>query len=178
MTDAREPLEPAETPEDDLLGRQLDRPGRTEAQWRRSRFRSEASVALGGFGLASTSFLLFWALQGWGYLYTPFVVLAVVAAVAAGLPSLGLVRSGVIGIRNPRALPPPARRGELEGEPESKLSERQLLEAIERKGEITPARAALETDLSVEEAERALSRLAERGHLDVRVEGGRLVYSL
>ena len=56
--------------------------------------------------------------------------------------------------------------------------ERQLLEAIERKGEITPARAALKTNLSVEETERALSRLAERGHLDVRAEGGRLVYSL
>jgi hypothetical protein len=63
-------------------------------------------------------FLLFWALQGWGYLYAPFIVVAVAAAVAAGLPSLELVRFGISGMRNPRTLP--ARRGELEAEGEAK----------------------------------------------------------
>jgi hypothetical protein len=53
-----------------------------------------------------------------------------------------------------------------------------LLEVIEANGEITPARAALQTSLTVEEAERLLSDLAQRGHLDVRVEGSKLIYSL
>ena len=49
---------------------------------------------------------------------------------------------------------------------------------IERHKEITPARATLETSLTVEEAERSLSELAQQGHLEVRVEGSKLVYSL
>jgi hypothetical protein len=47
-----------------------------------------------------------------------------------------------------------------------------LLEAIGCHGEIT---AALESSLSVEEADRMLSELAVRGHLDVSLEYGRLV---
>jgi hypothetical protein len=56
--------------------------------------------------------------------------------------------------------------------------ERELLEAIRRHGKITVAEAALETSLSVEEADRMLSALAARGHLEVRVDGARIVYSL
>jgi hypothetical protein len=62
--------------------------------------------------------------------------------------------------------------------PEERQAERQLLEAIERLGEITPTRAALETTLTVAEADRMLSDLARAGHLEMRAEGGRLVYSL
>jgi hypothetical protein len=50
-----------------------------------------------------------------------------------------------------------------------------LLEAIGCHGEIT---AALESSLSVEEADRMLSELAVRGHLDVSLEYGRLVYAV
>ena len=57
-------------------------------------------------------------------------------------------------------------------------AERQLLEAIEHYGEITPAIAAIKTPLSVEEADRLLSGLANRGYLEVRVEEGKLVYGL
>ena len=53
-----------------------------------------------------------------------------------------------------------------------------MLEVIEANSEITPARAALQTSLTVDEAEQMLSDLAQRGHLDVRVEASRLVYSL
>ncbi len=56
-------------------------------------------------------------------------------------------------------------------------AEQQLLEAIERHGEITPARAALETSLSVVEADSMLCELAEKGHLEVRAREGKLVYS-
>jgi hypothetical protein len=37
---------------------------------------------------------------------------------------------------------------------------------------------ALETSLSVEEADRMLSALATKGHLEVQAERGRLLYSL
>ncbi len=61
---------------------------------------------------------------------------------------------------------------------DEKHAERQLLEAIERHGEITPVRAALETSLTVAEADRLLSDLAKGGYLEVRIEGGKLLYGL
>ncbi|HET7271940.1 MAG TPA: hypothetical protein VFI90_12735 [Rubrobacter sp.] len=57
-------------------------------------------------------------------------------------------------------------------------NEQELLEALERRGEITAARAALETSLSVAEADEMLSRLAENGHVQVHAREGRLAYSL
>lgn len=56
--------------------------------------------------------------------------------------------------------------------------ERELLEALRREGELTPARAAMETSLTVAEADRMLKELAEGGHLEVRVRGGGLFYAL
>ncbi len=58
-----------------------------------------------------------------------------------------------------------------------KDAERQLLKAIERHGEVAAARVALETALTVAEADRSLGELAEGGHLDVNVRDGRLVDS-
>jgi len=56
--------------------------------------------------------------------------------------------------------------------------EQELLEAIRRNGQVTAVEAALETSLSVEEAERMLSELAAKGHLEVRVRSSRLLYAL
>jgi hypothetical protein len=56
--------------------------------------------------------------------------------------------------------------------------ERELLGALRKRGELTPAEAAMETSLSVAEADRMLKELAEGGHLQVRVRGGALSYSL
>lgn len=56
--------------------------------------------------------------------------------------------------------------------------EKEVLEAIQRHGEITAAKAALETSLSVDDADKTLSKLAGAGHLEVRVEEGRILYSL
>jgi predicted ArsR family transcriptional regulator len=56
--------------------------------------------------------------------------------------------------------------------------EKELLEALERHGEITAARAALETSLSVTEAEEMLSDLANNGHVRVSAREGRLSYAL
>lgn len=61
---------------------------------------------------------------------------------------------------------------------DEKHAERQRLETIEGHGSITPVRAALETTLTVSEADRMLSDLAAGGHLEVRVEGRRLLYSM
>ena len=43
---------------------------------------------------------------------------------------------------------------------------------------ITAARAALETSLSVSEADEMLSELAKDGHVEVRAREGRLGYAL
>jgi hypothetical protein len=56
--------------------------------------------------------------------------------------------------------------------------EKELLQVLEQHEEITATRAALETSLSVAEAEEMLSRLANDGHLRVGANEGRLVYAL
>ena len=56
--------------------------------------------------------------------------------------------------------------------------EKELLEALRRHGELAVTGAALETSLSIEEADRILSGLAAKGYLEVRVARGRLLYSL
>lgn len=55
--------------------------------------------------------------------------------------------------------------------------ERELLQALMREGEISPARAAMETSLSVTEADAMLKELAETGHLEMRVRGGGLFHA-
>jgi hypothetical protein len=75
-------------------------------------------------------------------------------------------------------LPPSHRHRSIRSSRQEKSTERQLLEVLERNGEITPARAALQTSLTVEEAEQLLSDLAQKDHLEVRVEGSKLVYAL
>jgi hypothetical protein len=56
--------------------------------------------------------------------------------------------------------------------------ERELLGALREQGELTSAQAAMETSLSVAEADAMLKGLASGGHLDVRVRGGGLFYAL
>jgi hypothetical protein len=84
------------------------------------------------------------------------------------------MRAMWIASARPRTLQP-GERSATSGEDHK---EKELLEALERRGEITPARAALETSLSVAEADERLSRLAENGHVQVHAREGRLAYSL
>jgi hypothetical protein len=56
--------------------------------------------------------------------------------------------------------------------------ERELLLALERHGEITAARAALETSLDVAAAEEMLFELANDGHVRVIAREGTLAYAL
>ena len=58
-----------------------------------------------------------------------------------------------------------------------RVKEKKLLRALGRRGKLTAADAALESELSVEEANRILEELAFAGHLEVTVEDGRLLYS-
>lgn len=108
-------------------------------------------------------------------------VIGLIPILVASVSSVWLLNQGRRGLKNTRPLAPPHQRRRIpSGRQESleKSAEKQLLEVIEQNGEITPARAALETSLTVDEAERLLSDLAQKGHLDVRVEGSKLVYSL
>lgn len=61
---------------------------------------------------------------------------------------------------------------------EAAAKEKELLDLIRRKRGVTVVEAALETSLSVEEADHILTTLAAKGHLEVRVDGARIVYSL
>lgn len=83
-------------------------------------------------------------------------------------PAFGLLVRGIAGLSEDRP--------EVPGAGNSK--ERELLGALREHGELTPAQAAMETSLSVAEADRMLKELAEGGHLEVRVRGGGLFYAL
>jgi hypothetical protein len=82
------------------------------------------------------------------------------AAWRAGPPAVGMPAS------DPPALP------------NGISKEKELLKAVERHGEITAAQAALQTSLSVAEAEEMLSGLAEKGHVRVSANGVTLAYAL
>lgn len=85
-------------------------------------------------------------------------------------PALGIFARGVAGLVD-------SRTKHSDTLPESSR-ERELLEALRAHGEITPAQAAMNTSLTVSEADKMLKELAEGGHLDVRVRGGGLFYAL
>lgn len=114
------------------------------------------------------------------YVTTALGVALVIAAVlvvitaevaAAGFPfvlgAAALLGVGISGfVKQRRALP-------------STNKERELLSAIrDRGGSITPTEAAMETSLTVREADEMISGLAGGGHLLVRSEEGMLSYSL
>ena len=105
------------------------------------------------------------------------LVAAVLVVMTAGVPAAGI--GFVIGaaacvgwgvpqiLKGRRALPSPHNK------------EKELLSAIrDNGGSITPAEAAMETSLTVREADRMLSELAGGGHLAVESRGGSLFYAL
>jgi hypothetical protein len=84
------------------------------------------------------------------------------------VPAIGLSARSLAGLVEARS-----RRPLDEGR-----KEKELLEALARHGEISAAKAALETSLTVSEADRMLSGLAKDGHVEVRAREGRLGYAL
>lgn len=139
---------------------------------------------LGLILLTVTSALYGFATTGFSSLWWVILFFAALFACSLATPiALRLVREGLAGsqVENPeqfRSLTPEQSvNGPDMVDHSEKHAERQLLEAIERYGAITPARAALETTLSVAEADRILSELVQKGHLEVRVEDGKLLYT-
>jgi hypothetical protein len=114
-------------------------------------------------------FVLFVAGPGFHFLPLLFLIWAVPFFV---VPAFAAAMRGLSGLADARTR---ERTGRVT-EQESK--ERELLEALARRGELSPALAALETSLSVAEADRMLSDLAESGHVEVRAHEGRLGYAL
>ena len=118
---------------------------------------------------------------GHSYLYLAFgigfVLAAIMVIITAGTPAagigfvipaaifLGLAANDFQKYRH--ALPQPANK------------ERELLSAIrDNGGSITPAEAAMETSLTVREADQMLSELTGAGHLAVESNDGTLFYAL
>lgn len=58
------------------------------------------------------------------------------------------------------------------------VKERELLGALEERGELTPTGAAMRTTLTVAEAAAILEDLAQEGHLEARARDGSLSYAL
>ncbi len=122
------------------------------------RARAVAGVVTGGvILLAAALFILFTDLWWLIFIFGWMV-----------FPALGTFARGVAGLMESR---------EEERLPQNS-EERQLLEALRDRGELTPAQAAVETSLTVKKADEILKDLAEGGHLEVRVHGRGLSYSL
>jgi hypothetical protein len=114
-------------------------------------------------------FLLFVAGPGFHFLPLLFLIWAVPFFL---MPAFVAVTRGLTGFAEDRTR---ERSGRVTAQ---QSKERELLEALARRGELSPALAALETSLTVAEADRMLSDLANDGHVEVRAREGRLAYSL
>jgi hypothetical protein len=120
--------------------------------------RAIANVVTGGAILLAAAFLVLFTDLWWLIFIFWWMV----------FPALGTFAKGVAGL--------------VESRQEERLpqnsKERELLEALRDRGGLTPAQAAVETSLTVKEADEMLKELAEGGHLEVHVRGGALSYSL
>jgi hypothetical protein len=68
--------------------------------------------------------------------------------------------------------------GVQEAQSDTDGREKELLRALERHEEITAARAAMKTSLSIAQSEEMLAKLASGGHVEVRARAGTLAYAL
>jgi hypothetical protein len=117
-----------------------------------------AGVLTGGAILLAAAFLILFNDLWWLIFIFCWIVLLALGTFARGIADL-------LELRQEQQLP-------------KNDKERELLEALRVRGELMPAQAAVETSLTVKEAEEMLKELAEGGHLEVRVRGGGLSYSL
>jgi DNA-binding CsgD family transcriptional regulator len=85
----------------------------------------------------------------------------------------------VLGMIVPVALVMLDRPGLLSKRPDDrKVKERELLEALVERGELSSTTAAVKTSLTIDKASKMLEELARKGHLKLRVENGIMVYAL
>jgi hypothetical protein len=120
--------------------------------------RAVTGVVAGGAVLLAAALLVLFTDFWWLILIFCWIVFAALGIFARGVASL-------MESRQDERLP-------------ENSKERELLEALRDRGELTPAQAAVETSLTVKEVDGMLKELAEGGHLEVRVVGGGLSYSL
>jgi hypothetical protein len=120
--------------------------------------RAVSGVVTGGAILLAAAFLILFTDLWWLIFVFGWMV----------VPALGTFARGIANLVESR---------QEERMPQNS-KERDLLEALRDRGELTPAQAAVETSLTVREADEMLKELAEGGHLEVRVRGGGLSYSL
>ena len=120
--------------------------------------RPLTGVVTGGTILLAAAFLVLFTDLWWLIFIFCWVVVLALGTFARGI-------AGFMEVRQEERLP------EYD-------KERELLEALRDRRELTPAQAAVETSLSVRETDEMLKELAEGGHLEVRVRGGALSYSL
>lgn len=85
----------------------------------------------------------------------------------------------VLGMAVPVALALLDKPGLTNGRPDDKkIQERELLEALAERDELTPTTAAMRTSLTVDEASKMLEELARKGHLRPLAEDGVVSYAL
>ncbi len=120
--------------------------------------RALTGVVTGGTILLAAALLVLFTDLWWLILIFCWIVFLALGTFTKGV-------AGLMGSREEDRLP-------------QNSKERELLEALRERGELTPAQAAVETSLSVREADEMLRELAEGGHLEIRVRGGALSYSL
>jgi hypothetical protein len=120
--------------------------------------RAVTGMVTGGAILLAAAFLILFTDLWWLILIFCWMVFLALGTFARGV-------AGLMESRQEERLPKNDR-------------ERELLKALRDWGELTPAQAAVETSLTVREAGGMLKELAEGGHLEVRVHGGGLSYSL
>ena len=118
---------------------------------------------------------------GHTYLYLAFGIGFVVAAIMI-IATAGVLAAGV-GFVIPAAIFFGLAANDIQKQrhalPQPDNKERELLSAIrDNGGSITPAEAAMETSLTVREADGMLSDLASGGHLAVQSRDGALFYAL
>ncbi|MCA1847382.1 MAG: hypothetical protein LC704_00085 [Actinobacteria bacterium] len=121
--------------------------------------RAQVTTALAVIVPVALAGILLFALTNVGWIWFTFCWVI--------FPAFGLLVRGIAGLSE-------GRTGLSAGDGK----ERELLGALRQRGELTPAEVAMETSLSVAEADRILRELAEGGHLQIRVRGGGLSYSL
>ena len=109
---------------------------------------------------------------GLGFIIATVLIVSTTGAAITGFPfviaAAALLGIGVNELREEkRAIPQPINQ------------ERELLSAIrDNGGSITPAEAAMETSMTVREADEMLSELTNGGHLQLESRDGALFYSL
>jgi DNA-binding NarL/FixJ family response regulator len=114
------------------------------------------------------------------------LLISVVFIVDRGLADVGIAWLGIlgIGVAAPALLLWQMNRAIATHEksrraiPGVRDGEKELLSALEERGVLTPATAAMRTSLTVDEASQMLEDLARRGHLELQLQDGVTVYAL